>query len=98
MLGRSGYTNWDDIQRELQGRGHLVLAVANYVYPRDWDKWDSQVGSSRNVKVSFGLNPHVVCDAQSKILDKLVVLASFLQCCAIGEVGVDLTMKSCSAP
>nr|XP_011447919.2 uncharacterized protein LOC105342621 [Crassostrea gigas] len=98
VLGRSGFTNWDDLQRDLQGRGHLELAVANYVFPQDWGKWDRQIGSSRNIKVSFGLHPHVVCDAPSAILDKLGVLAGLPQCCAIGEVGVDLTTKCHCSP
>lgn len=35
VLGRSGYANWDDLQRDLQGRRHLELAVANYVIGAD---------------------------------------------------------------
>ncbi|XP_052688991.1 3'-5' ssDNA/RNA exonuclease TatD-like [Crassostrea angulata] len=74
VLGRSGYTNWDDLQRDLQGRGHLELVV------------------------SFGLHPHVVCDAPYEILDKLGMLASLPQWCAIGEAGVDLTKKCHCSP
>lgn len=43
VLGRSGYTYWDDLQRNLQGRGPLELAVANYVFPQDWGKMDRQI-------------------------------------------------------
>lgn len=55
VLGRSGYSNWD-LQEDLQDRGHLELAVANHVFPRDTAKWERQVESSRNLKVSFGLH------------------------------------------
>lgn len=98
VLGRSGFTNWDDLQRDLEGRGHLELAVAIYVFPQDWGKWDRQIGSSRNLTVSFWLLHHAVCDAPSEILDKLGVLASLPQCCAIGEVGVYLTKKCHYSP
>ena len=97
VLQRSNYLNWPQLQDALQGRSHVDLAIANYVFPRGWDNWEREVSSSPNLKVSFGIHPHSVCDAHMEILSRFAELANLPQCCAIGEIGIDLTSEcSCN--
>ncbi|CAC5369751.1 unnamed protein product [Mytilus coruscus] len=71
---------------------YFYYGVANYVFPSRWNNWDSDVGFSRGVYVSFGIHPHLAAEGVSKRqMDQLDSLTDSHLCVAIGEVGLDYT-------
>ena len=78
---------------------HLIYAVANYVFPKHWSLWKSQVDNDSRLRVTFGIHPHLAGQVTTDMLEELRKLAYTPECVAIGEIGIDMTTKcDCKEP
>lgn len=69
----------------------FLYAVANYVFPKHWSLWQSQIGNSQQVLITFGMHPHLAGQTTSDMLLDLRRLVTLPECVAIGEIGIDTT-------
>ncbi|XP_062574677.1 uncharacterized metal-dependent hydrolase TatD-like [Saccostrea cucullata] len=90
ILRRTNFKTWFELEQQFGGRVQVLHAVANYVFPRQWESWQVHVLDDENISVSFGIHPHVA-DLAGQYLDRLMDLVTHHRCVAVGEVGIDLT-------
>lgn len=81
----------------------LLYAVANYVFPKHWSLWESQVSKNKQVRVTFGIHPHLSSRTSLDMLSELRRLVALPECIAVGEIGIDITttcdcQHPCSRP
>ena len=69
----------------------FLYAVANYVFPKHWSLWQSQIGTSQQVRITFGIHPHLASQTSSDMILDLQRLVTRPECVAIGEIGIDMT-------
>ncbi|XP_052692801.1 uncharacterized protein LOC128171088 [Crassostrea angulata] len=85
------------------GQFQLLYAVANYVFPKHWSLWESQVSKNKQVRVTFGIHPHLSSRTSLDMLSELRRLVALPECIAVGEIGIDMTttcdcQHPCSRP
>ncbi|XP_062611548.1 uncharacterized protein LOC134273368, partial [Saccostrea cucullata] len=90
ILRRTNFKTWFELEQQFGGRVQVLHAVANYVFPRQWESWQEHILDAKNISVFFGIHPHAA-DLAEQYLDRLMDLITHQRCVAIGEVGIDLT-------
>ena len=68
------------------------FAIANYVFPHNWDLWTDQLNKHPSVRTTFGVHPHIASKGVSERQKrKLKQLVSTRECVGVGETGLDYT-------
>lgn len=85
------------------GQFQLLYAVANYVFPKHWSLWESQVSKNKQVRVTFEIHPHLASRTSLDMLSELRKLVALPECIAVGLIGIDMTttcdfQQPCSRP
>ena len=72
---------------------NMPFAISNYVYPQ---KWPRELKQEMNVKLSFGVHPHMVSFLNDSHWDQLTQLLKTPDVVAIGECGLDYSSSPSS--
>ena len=58
------------------GKYQLLYDVANYVFPKYWTMWRRKVQDDRQLRVTFGVHPHLPGHVNNDMLGELHKLVS----------------------
>lgn len=61
------------------------------MFPKHWSLWESHVSKNKQVRITFGIHPHLASRKSLDVLSELRRLVAVSECIAVGEIYIDMT-------